>query len=659
MHGTEAGLATVLVLLASGVAAFLAFRRLGLPPLLGYVLAGAALGPHALGWVPDSPATQRLAEFGVVFLMFSIGLEFSLPRLVVMKRTVFGLGAAATLPCVAVGTAAAPLIGLPWQAGLVAGSVVAMSSTALVSKLLLDRGELDAPHGREAIGICLFQDLLVVPLLIVLPALAAADEKTAAALAIALAKSALVLVAVLVAGPRLMRAWLGVVARVRSTELFVMNVLFIVLGLAWLTSAAGLSSALGAFLAGMLISETEYRYHVEDDIRPFRDVLLGLFFLGVGMLLDPAQIAARAPLVAALLLLIVAGKFALIAGCSRAFGSPPGTAIRTGLTLAQAGEFGLVLLTQARPLGLVDDGLAQALFAAVVLSMIVTPFAVAASGTIALRFARTEWLERSLALHQLAVQSMGRERHVVVLGYGRNGQHLTRLLEAEGVGYVALDLDPVRVREAALAGEPVVYADGARREALVAAGVARAAAVAITFADAPAAARALAHVRALAPSVPVIVRAREEVDIARLDAAGATEVVPEALESGLMLASHTLAWVGVPLARVVRRMRAVREEHYGLLRGLFHGATDEAELLEAGALRLHAVTLEAGASAVGRTLAELGLEALGAEVRAVRRPGAAGRVAPQKAGTLRAGDVVVLLGAPEALAAAETRLLQG
>jgi CPA2 family monovalent cation:H+ antiporter-2 len=292
-----------------------------------------------------------------------------------------------------------------------------------------------------------------------------------------------------------------------------------------------------------------------------------------------------------------------------------------------------------------------------VLSMLATPFVIAASDTIVLRLSRAEWMQRSLELHRIAAQSMQAERHVIILGYGRNGQRLARLLDAERVRYIALDLDPERVRQAAAAGDTVVFADSSRREALRAAGIDRAAAVVITFADIGAALRVLANIQALHPGVPAIVRARDEADIAPLTAAGATEVVPEALESGLMLASHTLVMVGVPLSRVMRRVSHVRDEQYGLLRGLFH-APGEAHEAEAGA-RLRAVSLEAGAYAVGRTAEGLALAVLGVEVRAVRRPGAQARFSAADAGALQAGDVVVLLGAPEALALAEARLLRG
>jgi CPA2 family monovalent cation:H+ antiporter-2 len=646
-------LQSVLVLLASSVIAVALCRRLKLPALVGYLVTGLALGPHALGLVSNREETQHLAEFGVVFLMFSIGLEFSLGKLRSMRRVVFGLGGAQVVATMALAVAVALAVGLPWQAGVALGGIAAMSSTAIVSRLLAERGELDSAHGRQVIGVLLFQDLAVVPLLVLIPALGQPPGALGLAVSAALGKAALALALVVLAGPRLMRAWLGIVARLRSNELFVLNVLLVILLLAFLTGLAGLSLVLGAFLAGMLISETEYRFQVEEDIKPYRDVLLGLFFITVGMMLDLKLVMAQAGLVIALFIALVGGKLALVAGLSRVFGTAGGTALRVALALAQGGEFGFVLLPLAASAGLVSDALAQALLAAMILSMLAAPFLISAADTIVMRVSRSEWMLRSLELHRVATQSMSAERHVVVLGYGRNGQRLARLLEAEGLRYVALDLDPERVREAALAGDTVVFADSSRREALVAAGITRAAAAVVTFADVNAALRVLAHIHALNPAVPVIVRARDEADIGRLTEAGATEVVPEAFESGVMLASHTLVVAGVPLSRVMRRVSQVRDQQYSLLRGLFAGTGDEDG--EAVA-RLHAVTLEPGAHAVGRQLADL---AIGVQVRAVRRPGARLRLAPQQAGALQEGDIVVLLGAPEELLAAEEKLLRG
>jgi CPA2 family monovalent cation:H+ antiporter-2 len=658
MDHAVVSLQSVLFVLASAVAAVAICRSLALPPMIGYLVTGLALGPYALGLVPGRGEMQALAEFGVVFLMFSIGLEFSLPRLVAMRRVVFGLGLAQVAATILIVMSAAAAFGAGWQAGLALGGIAAMSSTAIVSRLLAERQQLDSAHGREVIGVLLFQDLAVVPLLVTIPALGHPADEIGVAVTLALGKAALALAIVILAGPKIMRAWLGLVARRRSNELFVLSVLLVILLMAFVTGLAGLSLVLGAFLAGMLISETEYRFQVDEDIKPFRDVLLGLFFVTVGMMLDLRLVAGAFPQVLAMFVLLVGGKFALVALLCRAFRYPSGTALRVAIALAQAGEFGFVLLSLTSSAGIVPEDLLQPLLAAMILSMLATPFAIAASDGIVMRLSRSEWMLRSLELHRIAVKSIEAERHVIILGYGRNGQRLARLLDAERVRYIALDLDPERVREAAAAGDTVVFADGARRDALVAAGIARAAAVVVTFADAGAAVRALAHIHELDPTVPVIVRARDETDIERLTAAGASEVVPEAFESGVMLASHALVWVGVPLSRVMRRMAQVRGEQYGLLRGLFHGRADEGTDEEALA-RLHSVTLAGQANAIGRTVSELGLERLGVQLRAVRRPGSMEKLTAAQAGALQAGDVVVLLGAPELLAAAEERLLRG
>jgi CPA2 family monovalent cation:H+ antiporter-2 len=534
-----------------------------------------------------------------------------------------------------------------------------MSSTAIVMRVLAERRQLDTPHGREIVGVLLFQDLAVVPLLILIPAIAEGSGELAQRLALALVKAAAVLAVLLFVGQKLMRGWFHIVARRRSHELFILNVLLITLGLAWLTERAGLPLALGAFLAGMLIAETEYRHQVDEDIRPFREILLGLFFVTIGMRLDLGTVGANLVMTLALTALLITFKFALVTVLARVFGSAPGAALRAGLALAQGGEFSLVLMVQAQSLALLDRDLSQLVVAAMLLSMLAAPFLIQASDRLVLRWSSTEWMLRSLALHRVAAQSLATEGHVVVCGYGRTGQRLAHLLEQEQIGVIALDTDPERVREAAAAGESVVYGDASRYETLVAAGIARASALVVTFADTALALRILHHVKTLHPALPVIVRTLDDADLDRLIAAGASEVVPETFESSLMLASHALVLLGVPLRRVVRRIRDVREDRYSLMRGFFHGGTDEAEDFdEAHEPRLHSVTLAPGAVAVGRTLGELALEEIGVGVTALRRQDTR-MISPDPQTALREGDVIVLRGTAEQLAVAEMRLLQG
>ncbi len=456
-----------------------------------------------------------------------------------------------------------------------------------------------------------------------------------------------------------MRPWFHLVARQKSSELFVLNVLMITLGLAWFTDIAGLSLALGAFLAGMLISETEYRYQVEDDIKPFKDILLGLFFVTIGMLLDVQVVMQNFLWVMILLLALIALKAALIAGLSRLFSSDSGMAVRTGLSLAQAGEFGFVLLAEAGALRLIDNSTMQPVLAAMVLSMLAAPFIIERSEHMARRFSAAEWMNRALQLTTIAAQTMKEESHVILCGYGRSGQNLSRLLEKESIPFIALDLDPQRIQEARAAGEAVVYGDAAKREVLIAAGLMRAKVLVVSYSDTASALRILSHVRALRPELPVVVRTLDDTDIDRLKEAGAAEVVAEIMEGSLMLASHALMLFGLPLNRVMDRIRETREQRYSLFRGFFHGVTDEDGAIEEQMQpRLHTVLITSGSAAIGMTLGELDLGGLLVDVTAVRRRNTR-ELLPSNETQLEIGDALVLRGTQESLAAAEIRLMQG
>jgi len=659
------GLELALVLLAASVFAVVLFRSINLPPMLGYLAVGILIGPHALGLVPDAPSTRSLAEFGVVFLMFSIGLEFSLPKLKSMRRIVFGLGLAQVIATVgavmALGFSLHRVLPKAFDISLAGafalGGALAMSSTAIVLKLLAERLELETEHGKRIVGVLLFQDLAVVPLLVIVPALATESEGIGFPLGIAFFKAAVMLTVLLVGGKWLMRRWLYLVARRKSQELFTLNVLLVTLLLAWLTAEAGLSLALGAFLAGMLISETEYRHRVEDDIKPFREVLLGLFFVTIGMLLNVRIVFEQIGWVVLALLVPTTFKFMLIVGLARALDAGTGTAIRVALPLATAGEFGFVLLNQAGELNLLPPQVMQVVLAAMLLSMLATPFLMQYADRIAMRFVASEWMQRALALTKIATRSIATENHVVVCGFGRTGQHLAKMLAQEDIDYIALDLDPDRVREAAAAGESVVYGDAARHETLAAAGVNRAAALVITYNNTASALKVIHFAHEMNPRLPIIVRTQDDSDLDRLQRAGATEVVPEIFEGTLMLGSHALVLLGVPLPRVVKRVREARDTRYRLLRGYFHGADDPHEFDDAVHERLHSVPIEDNAAAVGRTIADLQLASLGAEVTAVRRRGIRG-ADPSAELVLQSGDVVVLRGKPDALELAEARLLE-
>ena len=652
-----------LLLLGSAVLGVVAFRMLQLPPMLGYLVVGILIGPHALGLAVQSEESTTLAEFGVVFLMFSIGLEFSLPKLMAMRRIVFGLGLAQVVTTIVATMVFGAMIAtlLPasfqvgWQAAFALGGALAMSSTAIVSKMLAERLELESAHGRKIIGILLFQDLAVVPLLIMIPAMGQSPHDLMESLAWASAKAVIVLVLLLFLGQKLVRFWFAIVVKRRSQELFMLNLLLITLGAAWITERAGLSLALGAFVAGMLISETQYKHQVEEDIKPFRDVLLGLFFITVGMLLDLHVVFENWWLVLILLIGPVLFKFALIALLAKLFGSSTGVSIRTGLALAQAGEFGFVLINLAAGMQLMNPLIIQVVLASMVLSMLAAPFLIAKSDQIVLKMATNEWMMQSLVLTSIATRTMASKKHVIVAGFGRNGQSLATLLSEENIDYHALDLDPERVQDAQAAGANVSYGDAARRESLIAAGISRAGALVITYAETKSALKVLHLVHELAPTLPVIVRSYDDTDLDLLKRSGAAEVVPEALEGSLMLASHALMILGVPLQRVAQRMQSARDQRYASLRGYFHAGSEAGEEDEQLSVRLHSVILPDDADGVGKTLEQVDVAASGAEVTRIRRGKTSLEITPQT--RLQGGDVVVLLGAADAVELAEARLL--
>jgi len=655
----------ILLYLLAAVLGVTLFRWLKLPPMLGYLAVGVVIGPHALALSNNAEDVRHLGEFGVVFLMFVIGLEFNLPKLRSMRRHVFGLGllqvvltiVLVTLGSLFLASMAPALWQMNWQTALALSGAIAMSSTAIVVKLLSERLEMESEHGKRIMGVLLFQDLAVVPLLVLIPALGAPADTLLTALAIAALKATLLVGLLLTGGQRVMRWWLTIVARRKSEELFVLNLLLVTLALAWVTELAGLSLALGAFIAGMLISETEFKHQVETDIRPFHDVLLGLFFISIGMMLDWQIVLERWPLVLLLATLPVLFKLVMITALARMLGATSGTSLRTGLYLAQAGEFGFVLLSLANESRLVPPDLLNPILAGMVLSMLATPFIILYSNTIVMKLVSSEWLQQSLQMTSIARKSINANKHVIICGYGRCGQNLGHILEQEGIQYMALDLDPDRVQQAASAGDSVVFGDAVRLQSLMAAGLARASAVVVTYLDTASALKVLGNVRAHAPTVPVIVRTVDDHDLEKLQAAGATEVVPEAIEGSLMLASHALALVGVPMRRVIRVVQDQRDARYNLLRGYFRGADDDT-VNEQDEQRLATVTLPLGNKLQGKPLASLVLHAAGVRVVSLRRSDGKA-LKPLDDTLLEEGDTLVLSGTPEALAVAEDKLLRG
>jgi CPA2 family monovalent cation:H+ antiporter-2 len=649
----------LLILLAAAVAVVVLCRILKLPAMLGYLIVGILIGPHALGWIPDAPETRHLAEFGVVFLMFSIGLEFSLARLRAMQKLVFGLGTAQVVATMVLVMVSSLVFGMDWRAGLALGGILAMSSTAIVSKMLVERAEVSTPHGQKVMGVLLFQDLAVVPLIILIPALDAGGAELSYTVMLAVVKAVFVLSALLLFGQRLLRPWFHLVAQQKSSELFMLNVLLFTLGMAWLTELSGLSMALGAFVAGMLISETEYRYQVEEDIKPFRDVLLGLFFVTIGMMLDVHAIVNGWGWILLLLLILLPFKALVVALLVRGFAGSWGSAIRTGIGLAQAGEFGFVLLTLAGGSNLLPADVMQNVLAAMLISMLVAPFLIQHAEAIVRRLSPEEWMNRAMQMHQIAVQSMTSNQHVIVCGFGRSGQALIQFLKKEKISFIALDLDSRRVQEASAVGGRVVYGDAAKNEVLQAAGLMRAKALVITYDDKHSAMKILHNVQKSRPDLPVIVRTADDSSVEALKKAGATEVVAEVLEGSVMLASQALLMAGVPLSRVVRRVQEARAKRYSMFSGYLRTAPPETgEETENLQPRFQHVMLGAHDAAVGKRLGEMKLDELNVEVNGVRRHNVLG-TQPSADMLLRGGDVLMLLGQPVTLEAAERRLRKG
>ena len=567
-----------LIYLLAAVTSVVVCRLLHWPAMLGYLLAGILLG-HAFNEnFTNDKGVVYLAEFGVVFLMFVIGLEFNLPKLMGMRKLVFGFGMAQVMVTLLGAVAGHALLwwllhylGLPWdlswQGALALGAAFAMSSTAIVVKMMADRAELETPHGQRVMGALLFQDLAVVPLLVLIPALGQVGEGNLwSILGLAMLKATVLVVLLLWGGQKLMRWWLQTIDKRKSDELFMLNILLMTLGLAWLTEHAGLSMAMGAFLAGMLIAETDYKHRIENDIRPFHDVLLGLFFITIGMKLDWQVLYQQWTWVLVLTVVPIAIKALLVAVLAHRFGAPTGVAARTGIYLAQAGEFGFVLLTLGLSNGLIDPLWSNPVLAAMVLSMVATPFLIQYADRVVYRFAADDWLSQSLNITSLAQHTITIDHHVIICGFGRTGKNLCNLLESEKIGYVALDLHPDVVHAAMLAGHRVEYGDATQLANLMSAGLARASAVVVSYDDTPSALKVLELVLAHAPEVPVVVRTRDDHDLNHLRDAGARDVVPEIFEASLSLASQTLHHIGIPARRVRRLVQSQRQTRYAGLK---------------------------------------------------------------------------------------------
>ncbi|OWJ91425.1 sodium:proton antiporter [Pseudomonas sp. A46] len=647
----------LLIILAASLVIIALFHRLRLPPVLGYLCVGLLLGPAALSWVDYDRSLPQLAELGIVFLLFTLGLEFSLPRMVALRRVVFGFGTLQVLACGLPLAALLMLFGLSTTPALLLGIGLSLSSTAIVGKELVSLGEVFAPHGQNAIGVLIFQDLVAVLLLTLLPVLAGGTSQAwYLAVAITLAKTLMLFFGLLAVSRWLLPRLFHEVAQVRSAELFVLLALVIVLLTAWITHLLGLSMALGAFLAGMMLGESHYRHQIEADIRPFRDILLGLFFVTVGMLIDWHQFAEQGGYILGLTLLLLLLKGSLITLIARWRGDDIETAWRSGVALAQGGEFCFALVAQAQQRGLLEATHSSLLLSAIFCSMAVSPLMLRAAPRAA-RMLRRRNHTADLA-GTIASSSQDLSGHVVICGYGRVGQSIARILQQEAITFIALDDDPVRVEEAAAGERNVHFGDSRRADLLEAAGTVRARLLVVAVNDTDVARAVVESARHLHSTLPILVRTRDDSRLTELQAAGATEVVPEVLESSLLLASHALVLLGLPQARVEAQMDRIRRNRYRLLHGYYHGA--QGNLLDTrGQPRrlLHAINLSEDAYACGRNLRELDLANLGLEVQGVRRLGVPLQSSDDL--LLEDGDAVLICGDLQAIEAGESLLLTG
>ncbi|QSA97112.1 monovalent cation:proton antiporter family protein [Methylococcus sp. EFPC2] len=639
------------------------FGRLRLAPILGYLLVGVAFGPGALGLLNNVADIHDFAEFGIVFLLFSLGLEFSIPKMLALRRTVFGLGGLQVAVCQSVIVALAWFAGVPFVGALVIGGALALSSTAIVSKELLRSKEFNRHHGQLAFGVLLFQDLAALLFILMAPVLHDASLGDGPRLVGELLLRGILLFSALLAlGHWVLPKLFELVAKAGGEELLVLAALVVALFAGWVTHLFELPMSLGAFVAGVTLGESHYRHQIEADIRPFRDVLLGLFFVGVGALLEFSVVVEFGPwlVLAALVLLTV--KAGLLAGLALAMRENARNALRVGFMLAQGGEFGFVLLNLGGQQHLLDTTQVSFVSGVIILSMLATPVAT----SIGRRFA--EILRKrdaasappdEASIASLEAQVAELDRPVLICGYGRVGQTVSRFLRRFGIPFVALDSDPMRVREAAEAGESVFIGDSRRPELLKAAGIEQARLVVISFSEEARRSRTLATVRTVRTDVPVLVRTSDDTYLQDYLDQGASEVVPESLEGALMLVSHVLAMLNVPIGQIVRAINQVRRERYQILQGYFQG--EQTRLIDEEGRRLkvlHAIPLPENASAAGSRIVDLGLDEFGVTLSAVRR-GHSSIQSPPPEYELMAGDIVILLGETEQIDQAESRLLAG
>lgn len=648
----------VVIILASAVCFVWLFRKLNMPAILAYLVAGMLVGEHGLNLAHENVDYEHFAELGIVFLLFTLGLEFSLPKLLAMRRLVFAVGSAQVAVSILLFTIVAMLFGQTFSSALVIGGVLALSSTAVVIRQLSESGAMKRKSGQLSVAILLFQDIAVVPLLIVIPLLATPSESSMIfALAIALIKGVFVVGLLLLVGKWVLPRIFNLVAQVRTDELFVLTTLLVTLVASSLTLWFGLSMALGAFLAGMMLGESQYKYQLEADIRPYRDILLGLFFVTVGMKFDASYLFTRPFDIFALLIAFMVCKVIIIKYLAQRAGESAKNGLASGIMLAQMGEFGFVLIALARQVDVIPEDVASILIGVGVISMAMTPFLIERARTWSITFTK-ERIESHGELQSLP-ENTELQDHVIICGFGRVGQTISRFLKQESIDFVAIDIDPLRTTKAREGGENVLFGSSRQTEVLHAAKIDTARLVVITFGEDKQSADAIMRVRALAPDVPILVRTRNDDQLEMLKSSGANEVVPEILEGSLMLVSQVLSLSGVSFSRVVRLMQKERKNHYSHMHGFFQGEqTDMSSKVINQREFAHGITLTESSYAVGKSIGQLNFGSKRIDILTLRQDGTEIDL-PDDNIVLQNQDTLVIRGKPRRVEWAEHFIHEG
>lgn len=646
-----------LALLALAVVLLSVFRRIKLPAVLAYLVCGILLGPYAMAVVTDQHQVHLIGELGLVFLMFSLGLEFSLPKMIAMRKLVFGLGGAQVVVSVLLFTLGGLALGLSWQQAVVVAGALAMSSTAVVIKELSENKKLNSRPATLCVSVLLFQDLAVVPLLVMIPIFASPEASQQAlilAISWAIFKGAITLVSLLAVGKWMLPKFFHEIAKARSDELFVLSTLLVALLTASLTYYLGLSMALGSFLAGMMLGESSYRHHLESDIRPFRDVLMGLFFASIGMQIDLGVMFSNLPFILMAGLAIMLIKVTIIGLAGMVQKERPLEATSAGIMISQIGEFGFVLFAMASQYSLLTPQESSVLIGMGVISVAVTPWLIQYAEPIAGAVIKQRVKKQDYAEQQ--TPELDLNDHVIICGFGRVGQTCARFLKLEDIPYIAIDSDPQRVHAAKAAEEAIEFGDVCRRDTLSAACINRARLVIITFDDLHSAEATIEGIRELAPELEILVRTRDDSHLTELKEKGVTDVIPENLEGALMLVSQVLAYCQIPHRRILARMDHERRNHYSFLHGFYwgghpHVSLDDQQQLE----RLHAVPIDEGAYSVGYTLEQLDIPLQ--DIREVHRGSQV--LHPIPILKIQSNDIVILFGTASIVEQTEHKLLEG